>query len=147
MSKKLLIVSCLSLIACFLPYISFAVQMESIWPTGYWGGPNGLVGCSGINCNVGPTGGFCGIVQVVLNVISFGISIAFFILMPIFLVWGGMVILTSQGNPGKLGEGKKILTGAVVGALLTLGGYLIVNTFVTFLGIKFIGGFTGGLGC
>ena len=119
-----------------VPLKSFAaVKMESIWPTGYWGGSKGLLGCSGIYCN---EAGFCGIVQVILNVISFGISIAFFVLLPIFLTWGGIVILTSQGNPGKLGEGKKILTGTLVGVLITLGGYLILQTFTSFLNLNFL---------
>ena len=110
--------------------------MPSIWPTGYWGDRGtGLLGCSGIACNAL---GFCGIVQAVLNLISFGISIAFFILLPIFFTWGGVVILTSQGNPGKIGEGKKILTGTLVGALLSLGGYLILQTFSSFLNLNFL---------
>jgi hypothetical protein len=122
---------------------SYVVQMPPIWPRGFWGPI--LNFCSGIACSAW---GLCGIVQVILNVISFGISIAFFAVLPIFLTWGGVVILTSQGNPGKLGEGKKILTGTLVGALITLGGYLIVKTFVGFLNIGGIGGFNSGfLGC
>src|SRR3989344_5640538 len=117
MSKKFGVISYVLWVAggIFLPSTSFAltrsyvVQMHSIWPKGYRGPI--LDFCSGIGCNVW---GFCGIVQVVLNLISFGISIAFFVLLPIFFTWGGVVILTSQGNPGKIGEGKKILTGTLV---------------------------------
>ena len=135
MHKKLFFISRLSFIGGLLlsPLTSFAVQMHTIWPIGYWGGDKGLIECSGVACNAL---GWCGLVQVFLNFISLGISIAFFVLMPIFLVWGGVVILTSQGNPAKLGEGKKILGGAVVGAVLTLGGYLIVNTFASILGLS-----------
>ncbi|OGY99727.1 MAG: hypothetical protein A2945_01870 [Candidatus Liptonbacteria bacterium RIFCSPLOWO2_01_FULL_52_25] len=158
MNKKFRIISyALSVVGgAFTPLKSFAVQMESIWPTGWWGNPEtGLLGCNGSVDRAIKLGvpwcnalGFCGIVQVLLNVVSFGISIAFFVLMPIFLVWGGIIILTSGGNPGKLGEGKKILTGTLVGVLITLGGYLIVKMFVDFLDIGKIGGFGGNfLGC
>ncbi len=123
--------------SAFFPLTGFAadrvysVQMHSIWPKGYWGPI--LDFCSGIACNAW---GFCGIVQVFLNLISFGISLAFFVFLPIFLTWGGVVILTSGGNPGKVSEGKKILTGTLVGALLALGGYLILNTFISFLNLN-----------
>lgn len=156
MAKKFFVISFLLLTigGSFLPLVTHAVNMPSIWPTGYWGDKDtGLLGCSGLtklpdgttilgDCS---TKGFCGIVQVVLNLISFGISIAFFVLLPIFFTWGGVVILTSQGNPGKVGEGKKILTGTLVGALLSLGGYLILQTFSSLLSLPFLN--ISGLGC
>jgi hypothetical protein len=134
MAKKFFVVGYLVLVVggAFLPLITNAINMPPIWPTGYWGP---FVGCNGIDCNAQ---GFCGIVQVFLNIISFGISLAFFVLMPIFLTWGGVVILMSQGNPGKMSEGKKILTGTLVGALIALGGYLILQTLGSFLNLNFL---------
>jgi len=57
------------------------------------------------------------------------------------------MILVAGGDPGKLGEGKKILTGTLVGILIVLGAFLIVSTFIKFLGVSgFVKGFDSSTG-
>ncbi len=47
------------------------------------------------------------------------------------IIWGAFVIITSGGSSGRLGQGRTIITRAVVGLLIVLGAWLIVST--TFL--------------
>jgi hypothetical protein len=68
-------------------------------------------------------------------------SIAIFILAPIMVVVGGVMILMAGANPGMLESGKKAITAAVVGLIIVLCAYLIVNTFITVLSITGVGGF------
>lgn len=130
-----------------MPLPSFATPDPiNLFPTGYWGP---LVSCTGNYdpSNPSPTGqptciSFCDLIHTFLHVIYFGMSIALFVLAPIFFAWGGIMILIAGGDPGKMQSGKKILTGTLVGIGITLGAFLIVATFVRFLGVSsFIPGF------
>lgn len=122
----------------------FRADMPDIWPLGFWA-PSGLVSCTG----AGPVGGtdqrncrnLNDLIQTFLNVIAFGMTLALFVAAPILLAWGGLMILISGGSPDKIGSGKKILTGTVVGIVIVLASYLIVKLFVGALGIVGIGGF------
>lgn len=44
------------------------------------------------------------------------------------IVFGGMLYVTSSGNPGRMGEGKKWITAAISGLLLLFSSFLILNT-------------------
>ena len=68
-------------------------------------------------------------------------SIAIFIIAPIMVVVGGVMILMAGANPGMLETGRKAITAAVVGLVIVLCAYLIVNTFITVLSVTGIGGF------
>jgi len=46
----------------------------------------------------------------------------------VMIVWGGIKWLASAGNPGALGEAKDIIFSAVIGLVILLGSYLILNT-------------------
>ena len=52
-----------------------------------------------------------------------------------FLI-GGVVWLTSSGNPAQIEKGKKILTSSVIGIFIAFGGWLIVDTIIVTLGTK-----------
>jgi hypothetical protein len=49
--------------------------------------------------------------------------------------------MVSGGNPGKREQGKKAVTGTIIGVLITLAAFLIVKTFVNLIGISDVGGF------
>jgi len=61
----------------------------------------------------------CDIFIMVQNIIDF-IFVAIFILAPIYVLWGGFEILTSAGETGKVSNGKKKITAAVVGIVIAL---------------------------
>lgn len=157
-------------ILVMLPSLSFA-HPTSIWPGGYWGP---LVSCTGslktiipgctpsatntcLRDNPNPCTSLCDLIDTFLHVVYFGITLVVFVFTPIFFAWGGIMILISSGDPGKLQKGKQILTGTLIGVGITLGAFLIVSTFVKFLGVAtnpatgkpFIGGFdsSGSFSC
>lgn len=49
-----------------------------------------------------------------------------------FLMYGGVLYVTSVGNEEGTGKAKKIVTGAVIGILLALAAFAIVNTVISF---------------
>lgn len=98
-----------------------------------------LLGC--IKTDTG--GGFSGekgapsFVQAMLNVI-FSLSGGAALL---YLMYGGFIILTSRADPERLNYGKRLIYGAVIGLLFTLGSVFIVNLIGS--GILHIPGMTG----
>lgn len=117
--------------------------MPSLWPTGFWA-PNGLVSCTGnyLPSNTGPQcTDLCDLIDTVINVLYFGMTIAIFVIAPIMFVVGGIMLLLAGANPEMISAGKKALTATVIGLVIVLCAYLIVNTVITVLNITGIGGF------
>lgn len=48
----------------------------------------------------------------------------------IFIIFGSYIVLTSQGNPQQLNNGKSYIGYAIVGLLLAIFGYLLVEVIV-----------------
>jgi hypothetical protein len=94
----------------------------------YWGPL--AVKCEGNICI-----SLCQLLLLAENLINFGLTILLFAIAPILLTWGGFVILTAGGSSERLGSGRKILMGTVVGVAIALGAYLIIGTFLWGLGI------------
>ena len=68
---------------------------------------------------------------ITLWVLVFGI-----ILGVLFLIIGGVTILTSRGDEQKLGTGKKTITWAVVGIILLVLAFALVNIIANFFGVQ-----------
>lgn len=149
-------------IALFVPQVIFAATVT--WPTFPYWGTGGLVSCTGNAYNQSapldsknPTAGantgkvctsLCDIIHTIVNFAYFGMTIAVLLIAPILFAWGGIMMMLSAGEPGKMSQGKKIMTGTLIGILIVLGAFLIVYTFITVFGVgSFIQGFTGGLTC
>ncbi len=147
-----------------LPLVSLAAQTQSgsnvsyvtpsLWPSGFWGPITWCTGSSLATANPtsSPTPGtagqapptcnnLCDLIGTFINAIYLLLSIAIFILTPIFMVWGGVMIMLAGANPGMLETGKKILFGTVVGLAIILCSYLLVNTVLSVLNVTSIGGF------
>ncbi|HUC02197.1 MAG TPA: pilin [Candidatus Paceibacterota bacterium] len=117
--------------------------MPSLWPTGYWA-PNGLISCTGnyLASNSGPQcTDLCDLLETVINVLYFGMTIALFVIAPLMFVVGGIMLLMAGASPEMISAGKKALTATVIGIVIVLCAYLIVNTVVTILNISGVGGF------
>jgi len=67
------------------------------------------------------------LVQVALNFIFSIVGALSFI----YLIYGAFFITTSQGDPERLNEGKKIVLGAIVGLLFSLFAVLIIKIIAT----------------
>jgi hypothetical protein len=71
----------------------------------------------------------------------YGIGLSFIgIVALLFIVYGGYLILTSQGNPEQISRGKSYVTYAIIGAILAIAGYALYQIIV--LDVIKIPGFT-----
>lgn len=82
-----------------------------------------------------PTGGFDTMQTVIRNglVILFIVAV---VLSLVFIIWGGISWTTSGGDKEALQKARKKITFAIIGLIVTLLAFLIIN---------FIGGFFGGV--
>lgn len=84
----------------------------------------GLVPCNGLQCN------FCHLLTLAENVIDFGLYYIAVPLVVIFTIYGGFVILTAGDKPEKVSDGRKIITSAVIGLLIALLAWLLIDTIL-----------------
>lgn len=70
--------------------------------------------------------GFGGVLAIVQNVMNFIIAIGI-IIATLIIVWGGILYVLSPANPENRSTANKMLINAVVGLLITLSAWLIVD--------------------
>lgn len=85
---------------------------------------DGLVPCNGSDCELSD------LYQLGYKVINFGLDFAAIIAV-VSILWGGILIMTAGGSEGRLTQGKAAITAAVVGLLIVLGAWLIINTLIS----------------
>ncbi len=79
-----------------------------------------LVPCSGSSC------GTCEMVQLADNVVDFIILISVSIAALVFM-WAGYLMLSAGGNAGQIKRGRDVLTDAIIGLVIVLACWLIVD--------------------
>lgn len=70
--------------------------------------------------------GFGGVLAIIQNVVNFLIGIGI-IIATLIIVWGGILYVLSPANPESRSTANKMLINAVVGLLITLSAWLIVD--------------------
>lgn len=112
---------------------SLASAAEARFP--YWGP---LVSCTGGD----PTSdvpktctSVCDLFATGQNIIYFMMTLAVLAIAPIMIVIGGIMMLVSAGSETGISKGRKMVTGAVIGIVIALGAFIIVNTFFYVLSI------------
>ena len=116
-------------VALAVPFVASAEQPVT-FP--YWPGANGqppLLPCTGLECV-----NLCQLLWLFQRVIYFAMTLAVVGFAPLFIVWGGILILISGGSQERLSKGKTVLTSTFIGILISLGAFLIVNTFLWLMG-------------
>lgn len=84
---------------------------------------NTMIGCISVDGGFSQEGAVAGLANVVLGLIfKLAGALAF-----LYILYGAFIILTSQDNPEKLGKGKSILIGAIVGLVFCLLSIFILN--------------------
>lgn len=78
---------------------------------------------------------FTDLIALVARLVSFALEYIAIPVTAVMVAWGGITMAISAGNVGKFEKGKKIITGAAVGLLISLGAWLIVNSVMGFLQI------------
>ncbi|MCL4363634.1 pilin [Patescibacteria group bacterium] len=82
-----------------------------------------FLGCLGGSSSFTSSGSAGGVVQSILNIVfSIAGGIAF-----LYLIYGSFIIATSQAAPERLNYGKRLVSGAIIGLIFTLGSVLVVN--------------------
>jgi len=117
--KKLIIFSLLILL--FAPLSASATSATST---------TGLVPCGGTGedpCTA------CDLLILFQNVLKFALIIVFLIVI-VFIVYGGFRWIFSGGNEANIKAGMKIITNAIVGLMIVLCAWLIVNTVFWLIG-------------
>jgi hypothetical protein len=56
----------------------------------------------------------------------------------LFLIWGGIILMTAAGNPDKAKQGYGILSGALIGFLIIFISYFVVQLVQVMLGVKIL---------
>jgi len=107
--------------------LGVSLASAQIW--GKWG-----AGAPNVTCNQagGAPCGFCDGLLVVANVIDFATKMSLIIAAAMF-AYGGIRLMVSAGSPDGASSAKTIIRGAVIGLIITLCAWLIVNTLLTFL--------------
>jgi Type IV secretion system pilin len=113
------------------PAPSLGTQPTGVFPGGFWGP---LLSCTGSGQGGQPScANICDVVNTAERIIFFALTLLFFVIVPIMVMWAGVVIMTAGGNAEKVGEGKKLLMGTFVGLLLGLVSYILVSQFYAIL--------------
>lgn len=99
------------------------------WPSSCLEGPDGDVAT--IQC----------LVPLFQNVVSALLSVAAIGLFAMFVV-GGFNLLMSGGNPKQMEQGKNTLTYAVIGVVVMVLAYLIIQIIASFTGVSGLNQFT-----
>ena len=89
----------------------------------------GLVPCDGLDCN------WCKLFQLFKNILDFAMMIIF-PLAAAYMIYGGFLMLTAGDNQGRFGDGKKAITAAVIGILIALLSWLILDTIFKTLAVN-----------
>jgi len=90
---------------------------------------DGLVPCNGLGCK------FCHLITLVGNVINFALYNIAIPLVVVFIVWGGLTIMTAGDSTEKVGQGRKMIQSAIIGVFIALGAWMIINMVLNAVGI------------
>ncbi len=91
-----------------------------------------LVNCGGNGqnpCN------YSDFVKMVQGLVTFALTDVVTPVAVIVIIWGGIEMAISAGDEGKFKSGKKKITAAAIGIVLTFGAWLLVNTILKFLNL------------
>ena len=133
MKKKSLIFAFFYIAVLLLPVAASAAQVS----LPYFGGQDApFVSCSGTSCTT------CNLFETGQRLIYFGMTLVLFVFAPIMVTIGGIMILIAGGNEERFSTGKKMATGAVIGVLIALGAFLLVNLALTAIAKNGVDGLT-----
>lgn len=96
----------------------------------YYGASAALVPCG---YGVGAPCTLCDLLVMVNNIVNFLTAISISIA-TIMILWGGFLLLMAAGNEEKLKSAKSVLTTAIIGLVIVLVSWIIINTLIVFFG-------------
>jgi Type IV secretion system pilin len=126
-SERLIKLLVIGYLLVLLVPLAVHAQEVKLFPGGYWGPvvPE--------RCATGGCQSICDIFDTAQRVIYILMSLTLFAFGPIWIVIGGFLILVSGGSSERVTNGRKMIMGAVIGILIALGAFVIINTFFYFI--------------
>ncbi len=109
-----------ALFLILLPHVGLAASLTAFDPIIPASAQGGACACPG------SAPGWGCVLQVIQNVINTGVSLGV-IIMVLYLALGGAQLITSAGSPGAREQSKQRLTNGVVGMIVLLSAWLIVD--------------------
>jgi len=76
---------------------------------------------------------FCDLLQLIVNLVNFGIKDIFFPLAGLLILAGGIMMVTAGAKEENYKKGKEILKNAVIGLVIVLCAWIFVNALITTL--------------
>lgn len=92
----------------------------------------GIVGNLPYSCRVEGNCGFCDFIDLFIILQKVILSL-FGGLALVMILWGGTGIITAAGNTQKVAEAKKLIISTLLGVLIILAGYFLINVLVVIL--------------
>lgn len=126
---KKFFVACALFFAFAFPVVSHAqtigidTPLDQVETEGFLGAFVGEQCLTNGNCSV------CDIMRLVVGAAQVMTQVAGGITLVVFLI-GAFMLITSQGDPNKVGAGKKAMTGAITGLIIVLLAWPIVNIVI-----------------
>ncbi|MCE9541506.1 hypothetical protein K8R03_03010 [Candidatus Kaiserbacteria bacterium] len=84
---------------------------------------NKIVTCDGVNCTV------CNLADTAQNLLNTGIYVMI-ILSAVMFAWAGFQALTSGGNSEKYTSARRIFGNVVIGLVIVLTGWIVIDTLM-----------------
>ncbi len=91
----------------------------------------GLVPCSGLNCTV------CDLFALLGNITNFILKDVMPPLAGLFFLVGGIMMVAAGGSEERFKKGKTILVNTLIGVVIVLAAWIVINTLITALGQSF----------
>lgn len=86
-------------------------------------GAQGLVTCEGVDCN------FCTFAEMVNNIVQWLVAILTLVAV-MLMVYAGFKLVTSAGDTSAVQEAKKLLTNVIIGFVIILAAWTLVDTLI-----------------
>ncbi len=77
--------------------------------------------------------GWGAVITIANNIIQFTLTIALVFLLPIMITYAGFLMVVNQGNPGKITQAKNIILNTVLGIVIAMAAWLIVDAVMVAL--------------
>ncbi len=88
--------------------------------------------------------GWAALAQLINNILAFSITIGILFIAPLSIAWAGFLYVVNSVNPSGIAQAKKILLNTIIGVVIALSAWLIVNALLTALTVL-PGGGAGGV--
>jgi hypothetical protein len=77
--------------------------------------------------------GWPALIEIINDLIQFGISFILVFVLPLMIAYSGFLLMMSEGDPGKRTAARKVLTNTLLGVVIALSAWMIVDAIMAAL--------------